>query len=262
MAEMFLSAEGYERMMGRWSARLAPLFVDFARIQDAGRVLDVGCGTGSLVQAVAHMAGRSEIVGIDPVQPFIEYCRSRFPHRRVSFDRGSALELPYPDRSFDQSLSLLVLMFIPQPEKAAREMRRITRPGGTVAAATWDESGMKMNAVFWEEAIRLDPAAEARAERPRQLNRVGQLANLWRATRINHVEETVIDFQMDLGSFDDYWLPYMSGTVPSGVYVADLSPDGRDALRAGLRKRLLADRSDAPFSLPARCLAVRGTVPT
>ena len=97
MAEMFSHAASYERLMGRWSARLAPLFVDFVKVRDGDRVLDVGCGTGSLTQAVADIARRSEIVGIDPAQGFIEYCRSRFADPRMSFDRGSALELPYPD---------------------------------------------------------------------------------------------------------------------------------------------------------------------
>ena len=261
MAEMFASATAYEKMMGRWSMRLAPLFARFAQVQDGNTVLDVGCGTGSLVQAVADMTRRSEIVGIDPVKPFIEYSRTRFAGPRITFDCGSALELPYPDGSFDQSLSLLVLMFIPQPEKAASEMRRVTRPGGTVAACTWDHEGLEMSAVFWKEAIKLDPAAKARAERQRYLQCEGQLAELWHETGSGGIEETVLEFRMDFTSFDDYWAPLLNGVGPSGSYVADLSPDARDALRQRLRTRLLADRPDGPYSLRAKAWAVRGTVP-
>jgi ubiquinone/menaquinone biosynthesis C-methylase UbiE len=136
MAEMFANAAAYERMMGRWSARLALQFLDFVSAP-AGRILDVGCGTGSLVQALADRPGTSGVVGIDPAQPFIDYCRQRFAGSRFAFDCGNGMELPYPQHSFDHSLSLLVFMFIPQPEKAAAEMRRVTRPGGTVAACTW-----------------------------------------------------------------------------------------------------------------------------
>ena len=262
MAEMFSNASSYEKFMGRWSARLAPLFVKFARVRDGDRVLDVGCGTGSLVEAVASLTRRSEIVGVDPTPGFIAYSRQRFADPRITFDQGSAFELPYPDSSFDQSLSMLVLHLIPTPDKAASEMRRVAKPGGSVAACTWDGSGgMSLSSICWSEAIRLDPAAEERAERPRHCHLKGQLGDLWKATGLEDVEETDIDIRMDFNSFDDYWLPILDGVGPAGVYVADLSDEGRDALREGLRKRLLGGRPDGPFVLRARSLAVRGTVP-
>lgn len=261
MAEMFVSADAYENMMGRWSARLAPKFAAFARVRDRGRVLDVGCGTGAMVQAVAGMARQSEIVGIDPAPPFIERCQATYREPRFSFRTGDAQELPFPDRSFDQCVSLLVLMFVPQPQKAATEMRRVTRPGGTVAACTWDRNGLEMNAAFWEEAIRLDPGAEAKAERSRHYNRSGQLAELWRETGLQDVEESLLEIPTEFSSFDDYWQPYTSGVARPGLYVASLSPGSREALRNALRKRFLGDRPDGGFTLGAKAWAVRGTVP-
>jgi SAM-dependent methyltransferase len=261
MAEMFTNAIGYEEMMGRWSIRLAPLFANFAKIADGGRVLDVGCGTGSLVRTVAGMTHRSEIVGIDPVQPFIEYARTRLADSRITFDRGNALDLPYPAASFAHTLALLVLMFIPQPEKAAQEMRRVTRPRGTVAACTWDRDGMEMTAVFWEEAVRVDPDAEARSQRPQRLNQPGQLAALWDLTGLQEVEETVLEIAMDFSSFDDYWQPHLKGVGPAGAYVAGLTAEHREALRHALQKRLQGDNPDGAFSLRAKALAVRGVVP-
>jgi SAM-dependent methyltransferase len=165
MADMFANTRAYEARMERWSARLAPLFVHFAQITDGGHVLDVGCGTGVLVRTVSAMTRQSEIVGIDPAQPFIEYARTQLADPRLIFDRGTALDLPYPAGTFDYTLSLLVLMFLPHPEQAASEMHRVTHPGGTVAACTWDREGLEMTAIFWEDAIRLDPAAAERAER-------------------------------------------------------------------------------------------------
>ncbi|GEM_PF-1563696 len=197
MADMFANALAYEDMMGRWSARLAPLFADFAQIKDGGRVLDVGCGTGSLVRTVAAMAPRSEIVGFDPAQPFIDYARAQFADSRISFDRANAMDLPYPAASFDYAVSLLVLMFIPQPEKAASEMRRVTRAGGTVAAYTWDRDGLEMTSAFWEEAAKMDPNAEARSERPRHSNREGQLAALWHKAGLERIDG--LHTQVDIG---------------------------------------------------------------
>jgi len=189
MADMFANAHAYEVRMGRWSVRLAPLFVHFAQITDGGHVLDVGCGTGALVRTVSAMTRQSEIVGIDPAQPSLEYARTQLADPRITFDRGTALDLPYPAGTFDYTLSLLVLMFLPHPEKAASEMRRVTRPGGTVAACPWDREGLEMTAIFWEEAIRLDPAAAERAERLLQFDQAGQLTALWHATGLQHVEE-------------------------------------------------------------------------
>ena len=261
MADLFANASAYEARMGRWSARLAPLFANFAQITDGGRVLDVGCGTGSLVRTVAGMTRHAEIVGIDPAQPFLAYARAQLADARITFDRGNALDLPYPAGAFDQTLSLLVLMFIPHPEKAASEMRRVTRPGGTVAACTWDREGLEMTAVFWEEAVRLDPDAAARAERPQHLDQAGQLATLWHATGLQHVAETALDMGMDFTSFDDYWQPHLQGDGPSGTYVTGLPPEHRDALRHALHTRLQANRPDSGFSLHAKALAVRGVVP-
>ena len=261
MAEMFANATAYERMMGRWSVQLAPMFLDFAGVPADGRILDVGCGTGSLVQVLADRPGRSEIVGIDPAQPFIDYCRERFTSPRFSFDCGNGMKLPYADNAFDHAVSLLVFMFIPQPERAASEIRRVTRPGGTVAACTWDGEGSQMTGTFWEEAEKLDSTAATRAERRRHLNREGELAALWQAAGFTAVRETALEMRTDFVSFDDYWSPFLGGIGPHGVYVSELSPERRDELREALRRRLLGERADGPISLNARALAVRGAVP-
>ena len=258
MADMFSDALAYEGLMGRWSARLAPLFARFSKVTDGGRVLDVGCGTGSLVRTVADMTRRSEIVGIDPVAPFIEYARTQVADTRISFEVGSALAIPYPPESFAYTLSLLVLHFIPEPERAAQEIRRVTRPGGTVAACTWDRDGMEMSSIFWEVAIGLDVSAEAK--RHQRLNQAGQLAALWHATGLREVEETALEIAMEFTSFEDYWQPNLEGVGPIGAYVAGLSPEHREGLRRALQKRLGVAGREGAFSLRAKALAVRGIV--
>ena len=261
MAAMFSNALAYEEMMGRWSINLAPLLVKFARIGDRGRILDVGCGTGSLAKTLVVQSSQFEIVGIDPVEAFIEYARTRLTDPRISFERANALDLPYSQGSFDHALSMLVLMFIPEADKAASEMRRVTRPGGTVAACTWDRIGMEMTSLFWEEALKLDPDAERRGGRSHRLNQPGQLTGLWRRAGLQDVQETMLEISTDFTSFDDYWRPFLMGVGPQGVYVMDLSPQRRDTLRDAIRERLFGNRPDGPFSLAAKALAVRGLVP-
>jgi SAM-dependent methyltransferase len=198
---------------------------------------------------------------VDPTPGFITYAHQRFTDPRITFAQGSAFDLPYPDRSFDQSLSMLVLHLISAPDKAVTEMRRVTKSGGTVAACTWDGAGgMELTTIFWAEAIKVDPAAEARSERGRSCNFEGQLSELWKATGLDDVQETAIDIRMDFTSFDDYWLPYFEGVGPTGVYAASLSDDDREALRERLKNRVLGGRPDGAFSLAARAWAVRGVV--
>ena len=130
MSDQFSNTEAYDKYMGRWSTRMAPLFLDFAGVSDGDRVLDVGCGTGTLSRAVLDATHSSEVVGVDPSAPFTEHARERCASPRAAFDVGNALDLPYPDASFDQALSQIVFMFIPDGEKATGEMRRVTRLGG------------------------------------------------------------------------------------------------------------------------------------
>lgn len=262
MDQMFSDAAAYDRYMGRWSRLVAPLFVDFAQVRDGERVLDIGCGTGALSEVVAAATRSSEIIGIDLSSSFIEYARAHITDPRIRFDIGDALDLPYPDASFDKSLALLVLQLIPQPEKAASEMRRVTRPGGSVAACAWDTGGgMELISIFWDEAVKLDPLAEARREKHRPYTLRGQLSALWQMSGLKTVEETGLEIQMDFTSFDDFWLPHLQGVGPAGSYVSALSPWRRDALRDRLRERLLGERPDGPFKLQAQAWAVQGTVP-
>jgi ubiquinone/menaquinone biosynthesis C-methylase UbiE len=102
---MFEVAEAYEAMMGRWSRQLAPLFVEFVGVQEGEKVLDAGCGTGSLSATLARVTGASKIGGIDPSKGFVEYTRATVTDRRVSFDVGDAQELAYSDGSFDRCLA-------------------------------------------------------------------------------------------------------------------------------------------------------------
>lgn len=253
---MFTDALAYEKYMGRWSARLAARFAEFARVGDGGRLLDVGCGTGSLAWTLVGMTRRAEIVGVDPAAPFVEYARAQVKDPRVSFEVGDAQALPFEPASFDGALSCLVFQFIPDAPKAAGEMRRVTRPGGAVAACTWDARGMEMAALFWDVAVELDPSAESKRRRP--LTQSGQLRALWQDVGLREVEEGALEISMDFASFDDYWRPQDNGVGPIGAYLAALPRERHDTLRSRLEEHLRARGAPGPFSLCAKALAVRG----
>ena len=149
--------DGYQVQMGRWSRRLAPLFIDFAGITTAERVLDVGCGTGNLSFSLARNAAIASVRGIDLSPAYVEHAKRRNRDARIAFAVADACVLPFPDASFDHALSLLVLQFVPQTDLVVREMQRVTRPGGTVAAATWDaRGGLVCNRLIYDAAAMLD----------------------------------------------------------------------------------------------------------
>jgi len=262
IANTFSNAEAYERRMGGWSQRLAPLFVDFVGIRDGDRMLDVGCGTGSLCFAIACVTRRSCIVGIDPAEPFVEYARSRNVDPRMKFEFGDALALPYPNGFFDTSLALLVLDLIPEAPEAVTEMRRVTRPSGSVTACVWDKAGgMKPHHVFWEAAVELEPAVQPLCDAYRRYGSREKLLELWVASGFQSVEVKGLEVQLDFASFEDFWLPCLGGQGPNGAYVAGLPSHHQEALRERLREKLLGDGADGPFTLPALAWAVRGKVP-
>ena len=87
---------------------------------------------------------------------------------RLDFQVGDACALPFPDASFDHAVSMLALQFVPQADLAVREMRRVTRPGGTVAAATWDtRGGLVALRMIFDAAAMLDQNGQRAPERGR-----------------------------------------------------------------------------------------------
>jgi SAM-dependent methyltransferase len=253
---MFSESDGYERFMGRWSRRLAPLFVTFAGVTEGDRVLDVGSGTGALAVTAAAVES-VQVTGIERSPAYVRYAREHVDADGVRFEVGDALSLPFSDDAFDRTLSMLVLNFVPDPAAALQQMVRVTRPAGVVAAAVWDYGDeMQMLRTFWDAAVALDPDTAARDERHMPLSTRGALAELWRTHGLLDIHEQPLTIEMAFGSFDDYWQPFLCGQGPAGVYVSSLSAFARHALEATLRERL----GDDGFALRARAWAVRGVV--
>jgi SAM-dependent methyltransferase len=261
---LFSGPEAYERFMGRWSRQLAPLLVRFAGVAGGNAVLDVGCGTGALAAAVAASmpAPAGRIVGIDPSEAYVAFAEAQRKGDAITFQVADAHQLPFDDGAFDRTISMLVLTFVRDPDTALREMRRVTRRGGTSAAAVWDYGGgMEMLRTFWDAAVALDPSAETKDERHLALCREGELGELWRRHGLRDVIERTLTIDTGFASFDDYWTPFLQKQGPAGAYVAGLSNDEREALRVHLRQRLVRGQSGLPFSLKASAWAVRGVVP-
>src|SRR5687767_14290473 len=194
--------------MGRYSVPLAPRFADFAGISSGQNVLDVGCGPGALTAELVDRVGSPGVTAVDPSESFVAALEERYPN--VSARRAAAEELPFPDDAFDAALAQLVVHFMSDPVAGLREMARVTREGGVVAACVWDYAGERAPlATFWRAARELDPDVDD--ESGLVGARAGHLTELFEAAGLRDVEETVISASVAIGSFEEWWEPFTLG---------------------------------------------------
>jgi SAM-dependent methyltransferase len=263
-ASVFMAGDGdgYEALMGRWSRRLAPLFIDFAGVK-AGRILDVGSGTGSLAFALAENPRIAAVDGIDQSRVYVEHANRRASDPRVRFRVGDACALPFADGAFDHALSSLVLQFIPDPDRAVGEMKRVTRSGGTVAAATWDTQELPLHRIFFGTAAELDDRArEIRAAAcARPVTRSEGLLELWARAGLRNPSVTRLAISMDYACFEDFFAPLQGKDGPFAQYFASLAPERQAVLKKGVEAAYLNGSADGPRSHLSPAWAVRGTVP-
>jgi SAM-dependent methyltransferase len=243
-------AEAYDRHIGRYGAELAQAVLEVAGVRACDRALDVGCGPGALTSALAARLGPERVAAVDPSPPFAAACAQRLPGVRVEVAAAEAL--PFEDAAFDAALAQLVVNFMDDPLAGVREMRRVVRPGGTIAAAVWDYAGeMTLLRRFWDAAVALDPGAAARDEgRCMPYCTPDALEGLLRDAGLSDVRVEPVVVGAGYDSFDDLWHPLEAGVAPSGAYAASLPETRRRALAAELRRRLGV--GDGPFELSAR----------
>jgi SAM-dependent methyltransferase len=250
-------AEAYDRHVGRYGRDLALALIAAAGARPGGSALDVGCGPGALTTELVELLGADRVTAVDPSPPFVEACRARLPGVRV--ETGSAEALPFGDASFDHALAQLVVNFMADPAAGVREMKRVTRSGGTVAAAVWDYAGeMTFLRRFWDAAVAVDPSAAGRDERLMPFCAPAELESLWSATGLAGVGVSPVVVSARYEGFEDLWEPLERGVGPSGAHVGGLGPDQRLALKHELRRRL--DVADEPFELTARAWIAAGRV--
>jgi SAM-dependent methyltransferase len=256
-------AAAYEHFMGRWSQRLAPLFVEFVGAHAGEQVLDVGCGTGNLTLALAH-ARVEAVVGIDPSSPYVEFARSRTSDPAIRFDVGDGTALPYGDGTFDRSVSMLVLDVVPDATAVATEMCRVTRPGGTVAGLVNDfRCGYPAFTILWDTAAVLDPGFGQLRDHlvAKRTGWPGGLAELWHATGLTTVQESRLSIAFEFRSFVDYWSTFTTGQGKTGGHLMSLSEPKRQEIERHVRTAYLCGQSDGPRAFTTTFWVVRGVVP-
>lgn len=252
----------YEQYVGRWSRKVAKEFLAWLGVSPALAWSDVGCGTGALVEMILSGCEPQSIAAIDRSEGFIAEARRRITDSRVCFEVGDATTLPWPSGSFDATASGLVLNFVSDADSMAKEMARITRPGGKVAAYVWDYAGgMQMMRHFWDVAVELSPNDSALDQGERfPLCQPEPLEGLFRRAGLTSVSVQPIVIPTVFRDFDDYWLPFLGKQGAAPTYLASLNDEARDRIRDALKARLVP-RFDGSIALTARAWAVQGRVP-
>jgi SAM-dependent methyltransferase len=250
----FDAADSYGRFMGRYSEPLAVPFARWCGVQPGQRVVDVGCGPGALTAALADLVGREHVLAADPSGPFVAAARRRLPGVRVEVAPAEAL--PFDDDVADVAVAQLVVHFMSDPVRGLREMGRVVRPGGVVAACVWDFGGGRAPlSTFWQGAQAVDGATvdESHLSGARE----GDLGRLCREAGLVEVEEGELSVHLAFDSFEQWWEPYTLGVGPAGDHVAGLDEEGVVRLREACRALL----PDPPFGTTVWAWAARARVP-
>jgi len=249
-----VAGDAYDRFMGRWSRQLSRPFADFAGIGPGMRVLDVGCGTGALTEELLRRVDPVDVAAVDPSASFVSGIRSRLP--TVEVQQASAERLPFADAVFDVALAQLVVHLMAEPVAGLAEMARVVRPGGTVAACVWDFAGGRGPlGVFWEAAHSIGVEVHDESSLPGTQD--GDLVTLLEMAGLRDVERSEVSATIEQPTFEAWWEPFTLGVGPAGAFVASLSKDERERLRAACEARLTA----RPIVVETVAWAARGRVP-
>jgi len=243
-----VSADAYLRFMGRYSEPLAAQFADLARVRHGQRLLDVGCGPGALTAELAGRAGPEAVSAVEPSGSFAAAARDRLPG--VDIRQAAAERLPFGDAAFDAALAQLVVHFMADPVAGLREMGRVTRIGGVVAACVWDHAGGRGPlSAFWRAVRELDPGADDESNLAGV--REGHLAELFTQAGLDAVEVTTLTVQVRQAGFDSWWETFTLGVGPAGAYLTSRPADRQDELRERCRQQL----PEGPFEISATAWA-------
>lgn len=255
------NADGYDSYMGGWSAAPSPLFVDFVGIEALARVIDIGCGTGNLLAALAASHSDASLVGIDPSEALLTKARMRSELAGATFKLGGVEALPVETGGADYTLSMLVLQEFSDRALALSEMCRVRRPGGVVAACQWDFARMPVIAALVEAIEHVNATAgrkisggspRAFADEAELLMHWDEAGSLTSRPSASQSDARIRPSMISGGRF--LW------DQPSTLTLASLEPAQRELVRQNLLGRFASSLAGT-IEVTEEALVVRGNSP-
>ncbi len=249
--------DAYDSFMGRYSQPLAHKFIETVPLKKGDRVLDLGCGPGALTAPLVEILGAGSVAGVDPSPPFIEAYQQRFPG--VTAKVGSGENIPFEDKAFNVVMSQLVIHFMNDVDAAGREMVRVTKPGGWIAACTWNVGQMEFIQMFTEVAI--DVTGEEPPSPPaRRFGEGDTLSDYFAELGLTDIDSAMLHVSSTYDRFDDLWATYMLGIGPFGLWTKAQSEPVKAEMRQALFARL--GNPEGSITLNAAARSARGRVPS
>ena len=232
----FNDGHAYERMMGRWSRQVGKDFLDWLAIPGGLGLLDVACGNGASTELLIEQCHPSDIHGIDPSEGQLSFARDRTATKLATFHEGDAQDLPFEDKKFDVAVMALAINLIPDPHKAVSEMKRVVRPGGTVATYMWDING----GGFTMEPIRV-ALSEMGTETPwfgAEYTQEDKMRELWETAGMDSVATRRFSTGLVFDDFEDFWNSNVGTPNTVSKAVDSLSENEVEQLKELLREQL------------------------
>ena len=252
----FNDGAAYERGMGAWSRLAGEVFLDWLAPSNGLKWIDVGCGNGAFTELIVQQCDPTIVEGIDPSEAQIAFARERPAAGTANFRQGDAEALPFIEKSFDVATMALVIFFGPEPKKGIREMVRVVRPGGTVAAYAWDlpRGGFPFEAI-WDEMhiLGVTPKQPPSAD----ISKMEAMLKLWTDAGLEAVETKEIVVQRTFKDFDEFWSISTSGSI--GAQISRVPASDVSVLKERVRARLPLDATGR-ITFSARANAAKGRV--
>lgn len=239
----FEDAELYENFMTPWTKIIGSQFIDWISPAKGKSWVDIGCGSGGFTAQIVEECFPSKVDGIDPSDAQIDFAKKRAFTVPVNFQTGDAMELPYESNSFDIAVMALVIFFVPDPTVGVAEMKRVVKPGGTVAAYVWDiyEGGLPIEDFHSEFRSRdiyyaLPPSPEA--------SKYEVLESLWKQAGFCSIDIKKIYVERTFENFDEYWQVNGLSMAIKPIFEKLDNPRIEAEIKSSIQKKLASQTSD------------------
>lgn len=254
----FKNGAAYQRYMGQWSQLVGAQFLQWIDLAAGLEWLDVGCGNGAFTALVLENCAPQTVHGIDPSAAQLAYAQAQPELSAAAFFEGNAMALPFADARYDAAIMPLVIFFVPDPLLGVQEMKRVVRPGGTVAAYAWDMEGAGFPYHALHTVMQAMGIEFGKTPSP-QASRLDVMQTLWQQAGLVDIHTRQIEVTRSFANFDDFWATAQN--APSvGPVLAQLPPEQLLDIQSQLRTQLPA-QSEGSLICTARANAIEARVP-